>query len=350
MKPLGFLWPLSIPWQAAVRTRNRLYDIEVLKTRRVEAPVISVGNLSVGGTGKTPFIIHLVERLRDLAAPKKLNLGVVSRGYKGKAKNTLLVSDRRRVIEGFTIAGDEPVLIAQSAKSTVVVVDHKRYRGAQFAVDEMKVKLVLLDDGFQHRQLHRDLDIVLLDAADPLGNRLVLPAGFLREPVSALTRADIIVLSKAHGDSEELAERASKLGDMRDKPVIITRLVPQFWRRMDQTELFSPEEIQGKKVAALAGIAKPESFFDTVRDLGADLLQPIPLPDHCKYSKSHLDNISRHFVRSRSEWLVTTEKDALKLPAIMRFLPLYFLESKMEVVAGEELLDEELLKILRNVH
>ncbi len=350
MKPLGCLWPLSIPWQAAVRTRNRLYDIKALTTRQVEAPVISVGNLSVGGTGKTPFVIHLVERLRNLAAPKKLNIGVVSRGYKGRAKNTLLVADRTRVLEEYTRAGDEPVLIAQSAKGTVVVVDRKRSRGARFAVDDMKVKLVLLDDGFQHRKLHRDLDIVLLDATNPLGNKRVLPAGFLREPVSALKRADIIVLSKARGEDEELTERALRLKDLLNKPVIVTRFVPQYWKRLDRTELLASEEIKGKKVAAFAGIAKPESFFDTVRDLGADLVKTMPLPDHCKYSKFYLDYISGHFIRSRSEWLVTTEKDALKLPAILRFLPLYFLESKMEVVAGEELLDEELLKILKDVN
>jgi len=350
MKPLGCLWPLSILWQAAVKTRIRLYDIKVLTTRQVAAPVISVGNLSVGGTGKTPFVIHLVERLRNLAAPKKLNIGVVSRGYKGKAKNTLLVADRRRVLEEFNRAGDEPVLIAQSSKGTVVVVDRKRYRGARFAVNDMKVKLVLLDDGFQHRQLHRDLDIVLLDASNPLGNKRVLPAGFLREPVSALKRADIIVLSKARGDDEELTERALRLKDLLNKPVVVTRFVPQYWKRLDRTELLAAEEIKGKKVAAFAGIAKPESFFDTVRDLGADLIKPMALPDHCKYSKFHLDYISGNFIRSRLEWMVTTEKDALKLPVIMRFLPVYFLEAKMEVVAGEELLDEELLKILKDVN
>ncbi len=326
--------------------RNRLYDLRLLKIGRVDAPVISVGNLSVGGTGKTPFVIHLTDRLKKLVGARKVKLGVVSRGYKGSADETLLVSDGRRQLADFMSAGDEPVLIAESTPGVVVVVDRNRFRGAEHTVKNLRVKLLLLDDGFQHRKLHRDLDIVLLDAGDPLGNRLVLPAGYLREPVKSLQRADIIVLSKATGDNDELGERALKLQELVKKPVVVTKMVPRYWRRLNQSELHAPEEIAGKKTIAFAGIARPDSFFNTVISLGADLVEALPMTDHCSYKRRHLDYISSYYLRSKSEWMVTTAKDAVKLPPILRFLPVYFLETNMEVVFGEEKLDEALLKVI----
>jgi len=346
LKPLGCLLPLSIPYGAVVGVRNRLYDLGVLKTGRVDAQVVSIGNLSVGGTGKTPFVMHLTERLKRLAGARKVKLGVLSRGYKGSAAGRLLVSDGRRQLADFMTAGDEPVLIAQHAPDVVVLIDRDRLRGAEHAVADLRVKLLLLDDGFQHRRLHRDLDIVLLDAEDPLGNRLLLPAGYLREPVRSLQRADIVVLSKASGGSDELSRRAEKLQEIIKKPVLVTRMVPKFWRRLNQSELYAPDEIAGKRTTAFAGIAKPVSFFNTVRDLGADLVETLPMSDHCPYKKRHLDYISSHFMRSKSEWMVTTAKDAVKLPPILRFLPVYYLETDMEVVFGEGVLDQALLKVI----
>ncbi|MCF7810137.1 tetraacyldisaccharide 4'-kinase [bacterium] len=346
MKPHGCLWPLSIPYQAAVQVRNRLYDIGVLKSQSVNAPVISVGNISVGGTGKTPTVIHLLERIRRLSAGRKIKTAVVSRGYKGLGGGTQVVADGRKQLVDFMTAGDEPVMIAEASPGTIVITDANRVRGCAKAIDELKANLILLDDGFQHRRLNRNLDIVLLDGRNPLGNNRLLPAGFLREPASSLKRADLIVLSKAVGNDEELADRAKKLGELLKKPVIATRMVKKYWRRLDGSELLQVEEIKGKKTLAFAGIARPEYFFDDVVQLGADLVRSIPLPDHCSYSKAQLDYISMEYVRAKSEWLVTTSKDALKLPAIMRFLPVYYLDTEIEVVAGGDVLDEMLLKTI----
>lgn len=349
MKPLGCLLPLSIPYQAAVQLRNRLYDIGVLTVHRVDAPVICVGNISTGGTGKTPFVIHLAERLKHLDAGHSIKVGIISRGYKGSARKTLVVNDGKRQLADIWSAGDEPVLITESLPHTVVVVDRNRFRGADKAVRDLRVNLILLDDGFQHRRLHRDLDITLLDGRNPLGNRRLLPAGFLREPVSSLKRADLIVLSKAKGTDDKLADRALKLGNLLNKPVIVTRMKHKYWRRIDHSELLAPEEIAGKKTLAFAGIANPSNFFDDVVELGADLVQRITVPDHCRYNKSQLDYISTQFARSRAEWLVTTAKDMVKLPPLLRFLPVYYLETSMEVVVGDELLDKELSRMIDKV-
>jgi tetraacyldisaccharide 4'-kinase len=346
MKPHGCLWPLSIPYQAVVQVRNRLYDIGVLTSKSVSAPVISIGNISAGGTGKTPTVIHLLERIRRLNAGRKIKTAVVSRGYKGLGRGTQVVADGRKQLVDFMTAGDEPVMIAEASHGTIVITDANRVRGCRKAIDDLKAGLILLDDGFQHRKLHRDLDIVLLDGRNPLGNNRLLPAGFLREPTSSLKRADLIVLSKAVGTEEELTDRAKKLSELLNKPVIATRMVKKYWRRLDGSELFQVEEIGGKRVLAFAGIAKPDYFFDDVTQLGADLVRSIPLPDHCGYSKAQIDYISMAYVRTKSEWLVTTSKDALKLPVIMRFLPVYYLDTEIEVVAGGDVLDEMLMKVM----
>jgi len=141
----------------------------------------------------------------------------------------------------------------------------------------------------------------------------------------------------------------AKLETLLGKPVIATRLAPRFWRRIDQAEIHAPDEIAGKKVTAFAGLARPESFFSTVQGLKGDLVMKLPMPDHCSYTKRHLDHVSTNFIRSRSEWLVTTAKDALKLPPLMRFLPLFYLETDNEVVVGSERLDRMLEDIIKRI-
>jgi len=347
VKPQGWLWPLSIPYQAVVQTRNRLFDIGVLNSHKVDASVISVGNISVGGTGKTPFVIHLLERLDQLSGSRRVKTAVISRGYKGTGSGTQIVSEGKHVRGTPETMGDEPVLIAESSKRTVVITDKDRLRAARLAISEYKTGLILLDDAFQHRKISRDLDIVLLDGQNPLGNRRVLPAGFLREPVSSLTRADLVVLSKCSGSDDELAEKVGKLSELMNKPVIATRVVPRYWHRVNQGELFAADQIAGKKVVAFAGIAQPDSFFDTVEELGGEIAAHIPLPDHCKYEKKYLDHISKYFVRLKAEWLVTTAKDAVKLPYILKLLPAYYLDIGIEVVAGSDILDLKLKKLLK---
>lgn len=347
MKPHGCLWPLSIPYQAAVQTRNRLYNLGVLKSHAAGAVVISVGNISAGGTGKTPFVIHLVERINGLPTTRAGKIAVLSRGYMGKAVDTHLVADSKHVRSTPGIAGDEPILIAESCPGTTVVVDKNRVRGARYAVEDQRAEIVILDDGFQHRRIERDLDIVLLNGQNPLGNRLLLPAGFLREPVASLSRADLIVLSKSIGSNDDLTDRAARLQELLQKPVISTRLVPRYWRRIGPSELLAAEQVQGRRVVAFAGIADPLSFFTTVESLGAEIVDSIPFADHCKYSKSHIDIIANRYVRNRAEWLVTTSKDAIKLPGILRHLPIFYLDTVVEIVTGFEVLDGLLTGVIR---
>ena len=345
MRPHSWLWPLSIPYRVVIGIRNKLYDLDILPSHKVDVPVISIGNLSTGGTGKTPFVIYLAQKISKLAAGRK-KTAIVSRGYKGNSGGTLVVSDGRRVMTDFWIAGDEPVMIAESNPESIVIVDKNRVRGSKFAIDEFRAAVILLDDGFQHRRLKRDLDIVLLDGVDPLGNKMCLPAGFLREPPRSLARADIVILSKAAGSDEELSNRAANLSELIKKPVFATRFKPRYWRKSDHSELLAPEEIAGKKVVAFAGLAKPASFFETVAKLNAEIVAEIPLPDHCEYNKAQLDMVAGTFARKRADWLVTTAKDAVKLPPLLKFLPLYYLDAGIEFASGEKILDEKLRQII----
>jgi len=346
LKPQKWLLPVSIIYQAAIQLRNRFYDRDVFSSVDVGVPVISVGNISAGGTGKTPFVIYLANRIRSLAQDKRFPLAIISRGYGGRNKGTAVVCDGKRMVFGPEVAGDEPVMMAQALPRTIVIADKDRARAARFAIEEYGAKLILLDDGFQHRRIRRTLDIVLLNADDPFGNNRVIPAGYLREPPSAITRADLVVLSKTEAEDSMINDRVDKISRLISKPVIATRLMPKVWYHLNGSELHSAEMVAGKRVIAFAGIANPDSFFETVSSLGGDIVGEIPLADHHPYTRRTINRISNAFVRNRADWLVTTAKDAVKLPPLFRLLPVYYLQTEFEVIVGSELLDSSLQKIL----
>ncbi len=344
-KPNPFLLPLSLPYQAAVQLRNRAYDNKIITTHDVEVPVVSVGNISIGGTGKTPFVLTLLDLLHQLKLPRKGRSAVVSRGYKGKAKTTTTVSDGKHIFVDAETAGDEPVMIAQGAAGSIVVVDKNRTRGANHAIKDLKAGAIILDDGFQHRKLNRNLDIVLLDGKNPLGSKRLLPAGILREPASSLQRADIIILSNPSGNLEELSKRAEMLESLIGRPVIVTRHEPQYWKRAGRNELMGLEEVQGRNVLGFCGIANPKVFFESVAAEGANIVGKISLPDHGKYKKNVVNNISKEFSRLKAEWLVTTAKDGVKLPPLFCLLPIYQLFIKTKILIGQERLEKALVEI-----
>lgn len=346
MKPHSFLWPFSIPYGIAVGVRNRLFDLGVIQSYAAGAPTISVGNLSAGGTGKTPFVLELIERIEKIDNRLSRKIAIISRGYGRSTKGMEIVSDGKRVVGDPFSCGDEPYMIAENARRSVVIVDENRLRGAEFAVGQLGVKVVILDDGFQHRRLKRDLDIVLLDGRNPLGNKLLLPAGFLREPVSSLARADLIVLSKSVGDDIELEERCRKMSELIGKPTVATRISPKYWKRSGKAEVEGLDQINGRRVAAFAGVANPGSFYEAIESIGGEIVSAISLPDHCQYGKFYVDKIAHAFTANRAEWLVTTEKDSVKLPPILKLLPLYFLKIGHEFGYGSEIIDDLIRKTI----
>jgi tetraacyldisaccharide 4'-kinase len=293
--------------------RNRSFDKGKRKIWKLDRPVVSVGNITVGGTGKTPFTMEIAR----LLSGEGYVTCVLSRGYGGiRSTEPLLVSDLRRIHHGATEAGDEPFLMARHLPGIAVVVGADRHAAAQLAMAKVPVQAFVLDDGFQHRSLHRDLDIVMVDAADAWGGGELLPAGRLREPPSALARAHGIVLTRLHQVTStavatlrtELARHAPGV------PVLTTRTFVTGLKAYPGGRRHGVEELRGKRVLAFSGIARPEAFFADVDACGAHLVARRAFPDHHSFSPDDMLHVARTGNEVGATALVTTEKDAVRLP------------------------------------
>lgn len=297
----------SFLYGAAVRLRNALYAVGLKRKKRLPVRVISVGNITLGGTGKTPAVIEIAELLI-------LNGGrpaVVSRGYGRRDESELLVvSDGRDVHAGAVDAGDEPVLIASRVPRAVVVVGSDRYRAGLVATGSFGADTVILDDGFQHQRLRRDLNIVLIDSGLPFGNRSLLPAGILREPVSGLRRADAVLITgwDVRGDGLK-----AEIRSLTKAPIFTAQSEP-----LDITDIKTGEArplvaLKGTKIFAFSGIARPERFGGLLRSLGAVLREEVSYPDHYRYTRQDLADIFLKASDSKAVMIITTEKDAVRL-------------------------------------
>ena len=339
LKPLHiFFYLLSLPYGGAVRTRNRLFDVGVLRQEKIGCPVVSVGNLTVGGTGKTPMVMLLAGLLRKWG----LRPAVLSRGYGGKSRSgVLVVSDGRSVLAGPEEAGDEPVLIARRLRDVPVLAGPKRVITGRYALEHFDIDAILLDDGFQHRYLARDLDIVLLDSRQPLGNGFVLPRGPLREYPSALERAGLIAFTRSEdGAAPPVDGRLSAI--LSRRPSLRTRIRP--------TALIGPEGTEqplsvlaGKRVFAFAGIAQPDSFPQTLEDLGGVIAGFRAFPDHHRYTAEDLGRIEQDAGLARADVVLATEKDLVKLQGLPRALSrLFALAVETEILEGADGLEAAL--------
>ncbi len=317
--------PLAPLYAAAVRLRTAAYRRGVLKSARAKVPVVSIGNLTFGGTGKTPMVAALV---RDLVARGR-RPAVLTRGYgrRGRRPLTLLGPDVEVPAE---IAGDEPLVLSAALPGVPIVVDSDRASGAERAAAGGS-DVVVLDDGFQHLALERDLDIVLVDAGDPWGGGHLPPRGRLREPLDELRRASAVVVTKLPADGgqvvlEEIAARVEKLAPA--LPVMGARLVPSGLTSPDGAT--EPGGLRGRRVLAFAGLARPEGFLDTLEELGAELTGFLPFTDHHRYSRAEIARLIEE-ARRLEALPVTTAKDGVKLPAEA---PVAVLDVRMEPVDG----------------
>jgi tetraacyldisaccharide 4'-kinase len=293
------LLPLALLYGTAIRVRNRLYDGGYLAAQRVPARVVSVGNLTVGGTGKTPTALWLAEQL----TARGRRVGIVARGYRKRRRGTVVVGMDGTPLVDAAEGGDEAVLLARRFAG-VVISGERRVQAAAHACAEFGVDTIVLDDGFQHRALARDADLVLL-AEDPSRQHL-LPAGPLREPVSGLGRARALLTVDAEGTWGEALPHGAGLPCFRARLVAETCVRPQGGRWTTEPL----DGLRGQPVVALAGVARPERFHALLRRLGADVRRLLTFPDHHRYTDADLAR-----VRSvcAGNLLVTTEKDLVKL-------------------------------------
>jgi tetraacyldisaccharide 4'-kinase len=325
----------SYLYGASVKMRNYLYDRKILPQKTLPCKVISVGNIVVGGTGKTPMVIYLANLLRE----KGFRPAVLSRGYMGKSKAPVnIVSDGRRLFMKPEDCGDEPVLISQATKGIPVLTGPKRFLTGQIALEKFGVNVLILDDGFQHRQLTRDVDIVLLKREEPWGNGRLLPAGQLRESSLSLKRPDMIVYvgdSLPDHDESKPVFQAFHKGD-----ILLNGATKQE---------YALDYLQGRRICAFAGIGSPERFQKTLNDTGAKTVFFVPFPDHHFYTREEIRNLQKRAEDEKVEMIVTTEKDGVKLKQFHLFLEkIYLLRVSMAFPTGQEKFISSLLERLQD--
>lgn len=335
----AFTYPLSFLSEQAIDLRNRFYDEGKIKSERLEADVISVGNITIGGTGKTPVVEYLAQFLSEEGKV----VGILSRGYKRKSKGTVLVSDGERIFADVLQAGDEPYLLAKRLKGVPIVVDNNRYRGGKFALERFQIDCFILDDGFQHRRLWRNLDILLIDASRPFGYGKVLPAGLLREPLQNIKRAQLIWLTRVD-QANALSEVITEVRKLTSAPIVTSLHKPRRFINPNTSTILNLRDVKGKKAIAFTGIGNPFSFQKTLLSLGIELVDFLIYPDHYLYNSKDLHKIKSRFKGSGAELVITTEKDYLRLLSKgWMDLPLFFLDIQVELIKGRETLEQKLL-------
>ncbi|MBI3827751.1 MAG: tetraacyldisaccharide 4'-kinase [Candidatus Rokubacteria bacterium] len=329
--PTAVMGVLGRGYRGLLGAREWLYRRGVLRSRPLGCPVVSVGNLTVGGTGKTPAVELAVRTLAELGRRP----AVVSRGYRRRTSGVQIVADTASIRLDPEDAGDEPFLLARRLPGVPVVVGANRHEAGQAAVDRFGSTAIVLDDGFQHRTLAKDLEIVMTRARRPWGNGLMLPGGPLREPLSALARADLVVATGVSlvADAPEVLAATERWAPA--VPVLAAGYAPVECWESDQRRLLPLEDLKGARLLAFAGLASPESFRSTLADLGADVAAFEAFVDHHWYTADDLAALERRARESRADMLITTEKDWVRLRRLGRIgRPIYVLSIRLELRSG----------------
>lgn len=335
------LAPLSPPSQlfgAAASARKRLYDAGILRQEEAPIPVISVGNIAVGGAGKTPVVMELACRLQAMGR----TVAVLAAGYRGEGKGARVVSRGEGLVLDAKDAGDEPVLVAKRCPGVQVLVGPSRAELARIAANHLRADVALLDDGFQHLGVARDLDIVVLDGASPFGNGRLLPRGPLRELPEALERADLCWISKVdEGDAAELEAAEAIARRFTGRGVVRSRYRVSSILSGDLASEEPPQSLSGKQVLLLAGLARPDSFRRTLARLGARVVGEALFGDHHGFTQREIETVLSRARARGAELVCVTEKDAVRIPpALRQHERLRVVRIETEIVQGEELLGE----------
>jgi len=301
------LFPLALLYWGILFWRNLFYVMGFFVSRKLPTKVISVGNITTGGTGKTPAVIYLAKTLSN----RGYRVGVLSRGYARKTAGTQLVSDGKTPVLDWRNFGDEPTLIANSLSGVPIVVDGNRHRGGMFLIDRFKPDIIIMDDAFQHRAIERDIDIVLINSQDSRSKHKLLPYGFLREPWAGLKRAHVLIFTKTN--LKKPAPFLMSMARATKRPMIQSILSVH--------NLISPEgdagqTKEGQKAIALSAVGDPEGFIRTLESEGFNVVEHIAFIDHHEYVQADINRIARRLNKTAAEIIITTEKDMVKLQGL----------------------------------
>src|SRR5882672_12437426 len=341
------LFLLSKVFAVAVKGRRFLYNVRILRDSTLGVQVIAIGNLTVGGTGKTPVVEKFARELQNQGR----TVAILSRGYRskppplaGRLLNKLLfrddttpprvVSDGKSLLLDSETAGDEPYMLASNLKDVIVLVDKDRVKSGRYAIEKYGCDTLLLDDGFQYWKLAgRRRDIVLIDCQSPFGNEHLLPRGTLREPESHLSRASTFFITKSDGNTAALRARIAKSNS--SAAIIECIHSPLYFEDVFTGERHGLEYLQAKKVASFSGIAQPESFEQSLVKLGAELVYAKRYADHHRFTQQEVLNAINRSKKRQAEVILTTQKDAVRFPKIdRRDLPILFMRVEIKILSG----------------
>jgi tetraacyldisaccharide 4'-kinase len=343
----GLLFGSSKVFQLAVKTRLFLYNFRILRDSTLGVQVIAIGNLTWGGTGKTPVVEKFARELRD----EGRNVAILSRGYRSKPApihqwlvNKIflrddttpprVVSDGRSLLLDSEMAGDEPYMLASNLKDVVVLVDKDRVKSGRYAIEKFGCDTLLLDDGFQYWKLKgRRLDVVLIDGQQPFGNEQLQPRGTLREPPSHLARASFIFITKSDGNTAELRRRIAQVNP--SAGIIECIHHPLYLEDVFTGQRSGLDLLKGRKVASLSGIAQPQSFEQSLVKLEAALVYSKRFVDHHRFTQQEILNAINRSKKRQAEAIITTQKDAVRFPKLdRRDLPIYFMRVEIKILSG----------------
>jgi len=307
--------------------------------------IISVGNISVGGTGKTPVVKFLATYFHNLG----FSVAVLSRGYGRRSKGSVIVSNGEQILACLADSGDEPLLLARQLNNIPLLVEVDRYKGALLIQKHFKSDIILLDDGFQHRRLHRDLDIVLIDASVGFGNGLLLPAGSLREPVSSLKRSDLVWLTRVK-HTTNLDPLINEIRKYCSYPILKSNHQATEIILAGTDNRLALSNLNQKNVFLFSGIANPTSFERTVTNLGAKIVGHLTFSDHYLYNKKDINKICYNAKIANADLILTTEKDFVRIVDRIENLPkIYYLTIEIRIDNDIEVLKEKLSPFLKSI-
>ncbi|MDP4609831.1 MAG: tetraacyldisaccharide 4'-kinase [Opitutales bacterium] len=353
----SFLYALSFLFSGIVQLRWYLYEHRFLRNKPLGCLVVVVGNLTVGGTGKTPVVEKFARTLHE----RGRKVAILSRGYKSKKEPLAkklwrilthgeeapprVVSDGKNVLLDSDVAGDEPFMLAKNLPGVVVLCDKNRVKAGSFAIRRFGCDTLILDDGFQYLPLKGRLNLLLVDKTNPFGNQHLLPRGILREPIKHLSRASYIFLTKSDGVRDDALMELIREHNS-EAEIIECAHQPQFLQAVESDERLPLDALKGARIAAFSGIASPESFENMLRGYGAEIRYNQRFLDHHRFTRYEIQHLYKKAGSSDLDMIVTTEKDAVRLfEDIKAPIPIYYLRLEIDILSGEEDFDAAAARI-----